>query len=167
MMCALAPQTPAENVAQFPLKLLSCTLVEFDQTDTIADFPPISALHLSHQRRKQASKYFNRTRSIGGRERRPRNGAATEMIKLAGMASQVRFNLAQTSRPAKLCIQHRDQMSFGFQAARIPIGTVLLHKPIEDHERNMLQNSMKDDILVLHGFDPFSRPVDSQLTGIE
>ena len=28
MICALAPQTPAENVAQSPLKLLSCTLVE-------------------------------------------------------------------------------------------------------------------------------------------
>src|SRR5258708_6890316 len=28
MMCALAPQTPAENVAQLLLKPLSCTLVE-------------------------------------------------------------------------------------------------------------------------------------------
>ncbi len=28
MMCALAPQTPAENVAQSPLKRLNYTLVE-------------------------------------------------------------------------------------------------------------------------------------------
>ena len=89
------------------------------------------------------------------------------MIKLAGMALQARFDLAQTSRAAKLSVQHRDQMSLGLQAARIPVGIVLLHKPIEDLPRNMLQNSMKNDILVLHGLGPFSCPVDSQTTGSE
>src|SRR5882762_6351927 len=84
-----------------------------DQADTIADFPPISALQLSHQDRKQAAKDFNGTRRICRRERRLGNGIATEMIKLASMASQARFNVAQTPRPAKLRIQHRDQMSLG------------------------------------------------------
>ena len=89
------------------------------------------------------------------------------MIKLADMAPQVRFNVAQAPRAAKLRIQHRDQMSLGLQRARISVGIELLHKPIDDRPRNMLQNSMKNDILVLHGFDPFSCPVDSQASGIE
>ena len=126
-----------------------------DQTDTITDFTPISALQLRHQGRQQASKDLNRTRSIGRRKRRPRHGAATEVIKLARMASQVRFDPAQTSQAAKLPIQHRNQMSLGSQAARIATGAKLLHKPIDDPPRNMLQKPVKNDILVLHGLDPF------------
>jgi hypothetical protein len=83
------------------------------------------------------------------------------------MALQVGFDLAQTSRAAKLCVKHRNQMGFGLHHARVPFSIVLLHKPIENCPRNMLQNSMKNDILVLHGLDPFSRPVDSQTPGIE
>jgi hypothetical protein len=33
---------------------------------------------------------------------------------------------------------------------------VLNHKAIEHGPRNVLQKSMKNDILVLHGFDPFA-----------
>jgi hypothetical protein len=46
-------------------------------------------------------------------------------------------------------------MGFGAQASRIAIGTELLHKLIDPRPRNLLQKSMKNDILVLHGFDPF------------
>jgi hypothetical protein len=52
-------------------------------------------------------------------------------------------------------------MSPGPQAARIVVGTELLHKSIEGGPRNMLQDGMKNDILVLHGVDSFSRPDDS------
>src|SRR3990167_116353 len=142
MMCALAPQMPAENVAH-------------------------SALKLPDQNRQQAAEDVERTRRIGGRERRLRNGVAAEMIKLAGMALQVGFDVAQAARAGKLREQHRDQMGFGLKAARIPFGIVLLFKPIHSHPRNLLQYAMKNDILVLHGFDPFSRPVDSQTSGIE
>ena len=87
------------------------------------------------------------------------------MVKFAGVAFQVRFNLAQAPCSAKLRIQHRDQMSLGLQAARITIGTVFLHKPIDERPRNRLQYPMKNDILLLHGVDPFSCPDDSQPTG--
>ena len=83
------------------------------------------------------------------------------MIELAGVAFQVGFDLAQTPRPAKLPVQHRDQMGFGGNRAIIPVGIMLLHKPIDDRPRNMLQKAMKNDILVLHGVDPFSSPDDS------
>jgi hypothetical protein len=38
----------------------------------------------------------------------------------------------------------------------VPIGTVLFHKTIEDRPRNRLQQAMKNDILVRHGFDPLA-----------
>jgi len=37
----------------------------------------------------------------------------------------------------------------------ISIGTVLIHKTIEDRPRNRLQETMKNDILVSHGVGPF------------
>src|SRR5713101_7934577 len=166
MMCALAPQTPAENVAHLPLRLLSCTLVESIR-HTIADFAPIAGLQRSDQHRKQAAKDFERTQSIGIRQRRLRYGAATEMIKLAGVALQVGFNLTQAPRPRELCVQHRDQMSPGLDAARIAVGSVLLYKPIALRPWNVLQKVMKNDILMSHGVDPFSCPDDSQPAGIE
>jgi hypothetical protein len=46
-------------------------------------------------------------------------------------------------------------MSLGLQAARIAIGTVLLHKPIGSRPRNLLQKRVKNDILVLHGLISF------------
>ena len=83
------------------------------------------------------------------------------MVKFAGVASQVRFNLAQAPRAAKLRIQHRDQMSLGLYDTAIPVGIVPIHKPIEDRPRNMLQKPMKNAILMPHGVDPFSCPDDS------
>ena len=49
------------------------------------------------------------------------------MVKLAGVALQVRFNLAQAPRAAKLRIQHRNQMSFGLYDTAVPVGIVLIH----------------------------------------
>jgi hypothetical protein len=89
------------------------------------------------------------------------------MIELAGVAFQVGFDLAQTACPAKLRQQHRDQMRPGLHHALIPISIVLRHEPIESRPWNLLQNAMKNDILVRHGVDPFSCPDDSQPTGTE
>jgi hypothetical protein len=76
------------------------------------------------------------------------------MIKLAGVASQVRFDLAQAARPAKLTKQHRDQMCLGLNGAIVPVGIVLFHKPVERRPRNLLQKFIKNDILLPHGVDP-------------
>src|SRR5579871_163978 len=58
-------------------------------------------------------------------------------------------------------------MSPGLDAARIAISAVFLHKPIALCPRNVLQKVMENDILVSHGVDPFSCPVDSQTPGTE
>ena len=76
------------------------------------------------------------------------------MIKLAGVASQVRFDLAQPARAAKLTKQHRDQMCLGLNGAFVPVGIVLFHKPVERRPRNLLQKFIKNDILLPHGVDP-------------
>jgi hypothetical protein len=76
------------------------------------------------------------------------------MIKLAGVASQVRFDLAQAARPAKLTKQHRDQMGLGLNGPIVPVGIVLFHKPVERCPRNLLQKFIKNDILLPHGVDP-------------
>jgi len=78
------------------------------------------------------------------------------MIKLAGVALQIGFDVAQAPRPAKLRIKHRDQMRLGLHHSIVPIGTVLVYKPIEHRPRNMLQQVMKNDILMRHDVDPFA-----------
>src|SRR6202043_96604 len=98
----------------------------------------------------------SRTRSVGGRQRRLRYGATAEMTKLAGVAREERFDLAQATCAAQLRIKHRDQMNLGLYAPIIPIGIVPLHKQIKLCPRNLLQQVMKNDILMRHGADPFS-----------
>src|SRR6266568_860817 len=126
-----------------------------DQTDAIADFAPIAGLQLSHQNRKQAREHLSRTLGIRRRQCRLRQRAATEVIELARMAFQACFDLAQSTCACKLPVQHRDQMTFAGHDATIPVTIVLSHKAIEHGPRNVLQKSMKNDILMLHGFDPF------------
>ena len=83
------------------------------------------------------------------------------MVKLAGVALQARFNLAQAPSATKLRIQHRNQMSLGLYDPIVPIAIVLLHKQIKLCPRNLLQKVMKNDILMRHGADPFFCPDDS------
>jgi hypothetical protein len=89
------------------------------------------------------------------------------MVELAGMAEQVRLNVAQAPQAEQLRQQHRNQMRLGLQRARIAVRFVFLLKAIHSRPRNMLQKFMKHDILVPHGFGPFSCPVDSQTAGSE
>jgi len=54
----------------------------------------------------------------------------------------------------KLRVKHRDQMRFGFQAARIAVGTVFLDSR-STTLHGIASEACENDILVLHGFDPF------------
>src|SRR5260370_32337123 len=119
-MCAWGAETPSEKC---PLPAAQATQLHagrVNQPNAIADLPPIAGLQLSHQRRKQACKDLHRTRSIGGRKRRSRYRAAAEMVKLAGVAFQARFNLAQTPCATKLRIQHPDQIGLCLYDTAIP-----------------------------------------------
>src|ERR1700730_2342127 len=109
-----------------------------DQSHAIRNFSAISTLQLRHQCRKQPCEHFERTRRIGGGQCRPRNRAAAEVIKLARVAFQVGFDVAQTPQPTELSIQHRDDMRFGLQNAPVPVSVVLRNKLIENRPWNML-----------------------------
>jgi hypothetical protein len=58
-------------------------------------------------------------------------------------------------------------MRLGLEGAWISLGLVLPFKAIHNRPRNKLQKFMKNDILMPHGLDPFSRPVDSNTSGVE
>jgi len=58
-------------------------------------------------------------------------------------------------------------MRLWFEGAWVALGFVSLSKAIHNHPRNKLQKFMKNDILMPHGFDPFSCPVDSKTSGVE
>src|SRR5438128_1109564 len=78
------------------------------------------------------------------------------MIKLAGVALQAGFNLAKPARPAKLCVQHRNQVRTALRHPTVPIAVVPVHKAIERPPRNLLQKAMKNDILLRHGVNPLA-----------
>jgi len=77
------------------------------------------------------------------------------MIKLAGVARQPRFDLTQPLRSVQLRQQHRNQMSPRLDSAIVRRRTVLFHKLIKLRPRNLLQQAVKNDILMRHGVDPF------------
>ena len=77
------------------------------------------------------------------------------MMELAGVASQAHFDVTQAACPIKLPVQQRKQVSPGLHAARITVGIVLLDQSIDGSPRNVFHQPMKNDMLVLHGVDPF------------
>lgn len=89
------------------------------------------------------------------------------MIKLAGVALQASRDLAQTLRTGKLRIQHRNQVTLRRQCACVMVGFMFIHKTVDDVPGNLLQERMKNDILMPHGFGSFSCPFDSQPSGNE
>ncbi len=127
-----------------------------DQADAIADLPAIAVLQLSDQRREQPGKHFHGARRIRSRQGRLRDRAAAKVIKLAGVALQGGFDLPKAARPAKLRVQHRDQVWTALRHPIVPIGAVAVHKTVERRPRNLLQKAMKNDILVRHGVNPLA-----------
>jgi hypothetical protein len=128
-----------------------------DQTDTIVDFAPISALQLRHQGRQHGGKDLGpRRRRVRIRQRRARDRLAAKVIELAGVATQVRLDLAQAAQAKQLSQQQRNQMRLGRKRPRVAIGFVLRLTPLHRRPSNRLQNIMKDDIVVTHGLGPFS-----------
>src|SRR5271166_2010089 len=96
----------------------------------------------------------NRTRRIGLRQRRARNRSSPEMVKLAGMAAQHRFYLAQALGGSELSMEHGDQMRFGAKPARI-IAAMLRRKAVMDPPRDIFQEFVKHESLMRHGLPPF------------
>lgn len=104
---------------------------------------------------------------IGIGQRRARDAAPAEVIEPGGVAPQSRLDLAQAHRSRKLREQQRQELALAGQAAHTPVALVLIHKPVEDRPRNMLQNLMENAIVVPHDIDLLSCPKRRETSGTE
>src|SRR5512147_886512 len=75
------------------------------------------------------------------------------MVKLAGVAAQSCFYLAQALGGRELSIEHVNQMRLGAKRARI-VAAMLAHKTVMDPPRNIFRKFMKHDSLMRHGLAP-------------
>ena len=125
-----------------------------DQIDRIAQRPAQMPVGVMDHQRKQLGENFSGAVRIGIRQRRALHRARAQMVQPPPMALQTGDDLAQTRRPGQLAIEQRDELAFRRQSANPRICPVLRHQPVKLAPRQMLQNSMKNAILMAHGIDP-------------
>src|SRR5260221_464648 len=82
----------------------------------------------------------------------------TEVIRPPRMTAEADHDLAQARCPRKLPVQQCHELALRPQPANPAIRTVRLDKPVERTPGNMLQNRVKNAILVPHGVVPCSCP---------
>src|SRR5207249_10906568 len=70
------------------------------------------------------------------------------------IALQPALDLAQAGRPFQPSIQQRDELALGGQLPHPAIGPMRRHEPIKYIPRHLLQNLVKDAIVMLHGIAP-------------
>ena len=155
MICALAPNTSAENVAQSSLKLESLTLVEsISRTASlIARRSPRCACGTIAA--NKLAEHLPGPLRIGIRQRRALHWGSANVIEPRLVARHPGYDLPQARSPAQLAVQQGDDMPLRVQLARQPVGAVLLNRSFQSMPRNALQYTMKYAILVQHGVVSF------------
>jgi hypothetical protein len=116
-----------------------------------------AAMGLLHQSRQQLGKHRHRPPGVGIRQGRAPNRTCTQMIEPRRMALQSRHNLAQARCPRELAVEQRDKLTFRRQPTNPRSCSMRRHQPVKLAPRQVLQNSMKNAILMAHGIDPPSR----------
>jgi hypothetical protein len=76
------------------------------------------------------------------------------MIKPRPLALHRADDLAQARRTGQLAIQQRQKLAFGGQPAGPRVSPVRPDQPVEFRPRDMLQQLMKNAIVMAHGADP-------------
>lgn len=107
-----------------------------------------------HHLREQLDKHRRRPQRVGIRQRRAPHRLRTEVIKPRLMAPQTGLDLAQAARAGKLPIEQRHQLALRRKPPHPGVRIVPLHRLIEDRPGDVLQNFVKNAILVPHGVDP-------------
>ena len=100
---------------------------------------------------EQIGEYLGRALRVGIRERRAADRPAAEMIEPGGVALQAADDLAQARGAGKLAVEQGEELAPGGQPAHPRVGAMRRHQSIERVPGNMLQQTMKAAILVLHG----------------
>ncbi len=101
--------------------------------------------------------------SAGVRQGRAPRQFGAQMVEPRPVALDPTDNLTQARRARKLPVQHGQKLTFRRQPASPNIGPVLLHQRVELLPRDVLQQLMKNAIVMTHGIDPRSCP-DRSLT---
>ncbi len=138
-MCALAPNTSAENVAQSALRLDSFTLVEINETNRVLQRPPQAAMRLRQHVRAQFTKHLQ-GRWLLASDNVERFTGLLQGDRAAPHGSPGRPRSLASSCPAHLPIKQRYNMLLRRQPARPVIRTVLLNSAIQPLPRQMLQH---------------------------
>ena len=95
----------------------------------------------------------SRPAGIGIGQRGTRHAASANMVEPGRMADQPCLDLAQARRTGQLPEQQRQELAFAGQTPDPIVGPVLVHKPFKNVPRNVLQNLMKNAIVMPHDID--------------
>jgi len=110
-----------------------------------------------HHFAKQFGEHRAWTSQVGIGQGRALRRPHPQVIKPGRMARQSGDDLAQAHRPRQLAVQQCNKLAFCVQAPNPRIGPVFVDQPLKHIPRYVLQDSMKNAILMAHGIDPPSR----------
>ena len=128
-----------------------------DQIDAVADGTAQTAARPLHHFAKQFGKHPARAPGIGIGQCRALRRPHTQVIQPGGVARQASDDLAQARRSGKLAIEQCHELAFRVPPANSRISAVCTDQPVEHIPRYVLQQPMKNVILMAHGIDPQPR----------
>src|SRR3974377_2194523 len=103
---------------------------------------------------QQRSEEFGRPVAVGVRQGRTPRQCGAKMIEPRPVALDPADDLTQARPSGKPPVQHPQKLTSGRQPAHPRVGPVLLHQRIELLPREVLQQLMKNAIVMAHGIDP-------------
>jgi len=107
---------------------------------------------------QQRGEEFGRPVVVGVRQSRTPRQFGAQMVEPRPVALDPADNLTQARRAGKLPVQHGQKLTFRRQPANPSSGPVLLHQCVELLRQHVLQQLMKNAIVMAHGIDPRSCP---------
>jgi len=125
-----------------------------DQIGGLGQATTQSTMGAADHQTQQRSEEFGRPVAVGVRQGRTPRQCGAKMIEPRPVALDPADDLTQARRSGKLPVQHRQKLTSGRQPAHPRVGPVLLHQRIELLPREVLQQLMKNAIVMAHGIDP-------------
>jgi len=129
-----------------------------DQIDALAERPAQTAMRPFHQLRKQLGKHRAGPSGIGIGQGRALRRPHPQMIEPGRMAGQTGDDFAQARRARKLAVQQGHKLAFRVEPTNPRIGPVLADQAVKNIPRYVLQQLMKNAILVAWHCSPVSCP---------
>ena len=129
-----------------------------DQIGGLGQATAQSTMGAADHQTQQRGEEFGRPVVVGVRQGRTPRQFGAQMVEPRPMALNPADNLTQARRASKLPVQHGQKLTFRRQPANPSIGPVLDHQCVELLPRDVLQQLMKNAIVMAHGTDPRSCP---------